>query len=292
MLPRLLLLLGALLFSTGGAAIKGTSLGAWEVAGYRSGIAALTLLALFPSVRRELGGRAFAVGATYAATLVLYVGANKLTTAANAIFLQSTAPLYLMLLAPRLLGERTRPRDVAAMAGIALGLAAFFVGTEAPRASAPNPFAGDLLGAASGAAWALTVLGLRASGRDGAEAGLAPVVAGNLVAFAVCLPFALTAEPSVAPTSLGQDVGLLLYLGVFQVAVAYVCVTRGLREVPALQSSLLLMAEPALNPVWAWLAHGEVPGPWALGGGVLILGVVGVTAAPRASGVRGQRLSQ
>ena len=301
MWARIQLLLAAVLFSTGGAAIKGVELSAWEVACYRSGIAALTLLVLMPSARRGLGRAAFGVGVAYATTLTLFVGANKLTTSANAIFLQSTAPLYLLLLAPWLLKERTRTRDVVAMAGIALGLAAFFVGTEEPRASAPDPLLGDLLGAGAGLCWAVTVLGLRALGRREDGAGLAPVVAGNLVAFAACLPFALAARaaaqaaadaayvpggatPAGETAHFARDLTLLLYLGVFQIGLAYVFVTRGLRKVTALEASLLLMAEPALNPFWAWLSHGEVPGPWALGGGALILGVTVVKAVAEASG--------
>ena len=90
--PRLQLLATAVLFSTGGAAIKASALSTWQVASFRSGIAALVLLVALPSARRFWTRRSLLVGLAYAATTILYVAANKLTTAANAIFLQSTAP--------------------------------------------------------------------------------------------------------------------------------------------------------------------------------------------------------
>src|SRR2546425_10171933 len=109
---RIEILAAAALFSTGGAAIKACSWSGWQVASFRSGIAALAVLVMLPAARRLPSGRALAVGAAYATTMILFVRANKLTSAADAIFLQSTAPLYVLLLAPLLLRERARPRDL------------------------------------------------------------------------------------------------------------------------------------------------------------------------------------
>ena len=136
---RLRLVLAAILFSTGGAAIKATTLTAWQVAGFRSGIAALALLLLLPESRRGWTWRTLLVGVAYAATLLLFVVANKLTTSANTIFLQSTSPLYILILGPLLLHERIRSRDVVFMAAVGLGLALFFIEREAPLATAPDP---------------------------------------------------------------------------------------------------------------------------------------------------------
>src|SRR6185436_18210309 len=105
---RLLLIAAAALFSTGGAAIKATSLTGWQVASFRSAVAAAALAAFLPGARRRWTWGTVAVGAAYAATMVLFVLSNKLTTAANTIFLQSTAPLYLLLLGPWLLHEPIR----------------------------------------------------------------------------------------------------------------------------------------------------------------------------------------
>ncbi len=269
-LARLALVVAALLFSTGGAGVKACSMTSWQIAGFRCGIAALVLLVAVPGARAGFSWRAAGVGVAYAGTLVLYVLANRLTTAANATFLQGTAPLYVMAIAPRLLGERSRARDLLFMGALAAGLVLVVRGGDAPSSSAPDPATGNLLGVATGACWAATVLGLRALARredTTADAALAPVVLGNLLAFLACLPWALPVE--TAPS--GGDLGVLLYLGAFQIGLAYVLVTKGLRRVPALEASLLLMLEPTFGPVWAWLLHGEVPATTALLGGLLVL---------------------
>lgn len=264
-LHRLQVLGAALLFSTGGAAIKATTLTAWQVASFRSGVAALALLLFLPAARRGWSPRVLPVGLAYAATMILFVAGNKLTTAANTIFLQSTAPLYLLLLGPLLLGERVRRRDVGVAAVVGAGMVLFFVGAEEPVATAPDPALGNALAAASGVAWALTVAGLRWIGRGGG-ASLPTVVTGNLLAFALCLAPALP----VAGAGLA-DWATIGYLGVFQIGLAYVLLAAALRHVPAFEASILLLLEPALNPVWAWIVHGERPGPWAIAGGALIL---------------------
>jgi drug/metabolite transporter (DMT)-like permease len=265
---RLQLVAAAILFSTGGAAIKATTLASWQVASFRSAIAAAVLLLLLPAARRGWSWHVVPVGIAYAATLVLFVSANKLTTSANAIFLQSTAPVYVLLLGPLLLREPIRRQDLAFMAVVGTGLALFFVGAEAPAATAPDPRLGNYLATASGVFWALTLMGLRWMGnRGGAEGSSLPtVVAGNLFAALACLPMAL---PVVGATA--TDWATVSYLGVFQIGAAYLLVTVGLKHVPALEASILLLVEPAINPVWAWLVHGERPGPWALAGGALIV---------------------
>ncbi|HEX8392045.1 MAG TPA: EamA family transporter [Longimicrobium sp.] len=266
---RLQLLGAALLFSTGGAAIKSTTLSSWQVAGFRSIIAALAIVLLVPAARRGWTWHVVPVGISYASTLILFVTANKLTTSANAIFLQSTAPLYMLALGPLLLRERVRGRDLAFMTPVALGMALFFVGAEAPAATAPDPARGNLLALLSGLTWALTLVGLRWMGnRAGGDGSAVPtVVAGNLIAFLACLPMALP----VAHSTPG-DWAAVGYLGVFQIGAAYLLLTAGIRHVPALEASVLLLLEPALNPVWAWLTQGETPGAWALAAGALILG--------------------
>lgn len=254
-----------MLFSTGGAAIKGTSLTAWQVAGLRSLIAAIALVVLIPRARRHWSVRNWLVGLVYAVTLVLFVAANKLTTSANAIFLQSTGPLYVLLAAPWLLREHVRRKDAFFMLAMAAGLALVFAGKQVPLASAPDPAAGNLLAALSGATYGFTVMGLRWIGSRDAEASLNTVVAGNLCAAAACLPigFPIHATPI--------DWAALAWLGVFQIGCAYLLLSTGLQHVTALDASLLLLAEPVLNPVWAWAAQGERPGGWAISGGALIL---------------------
>lgn len=262
------MLLAALLFSTGGAAIKACSLPGWQVASLRSAIAAATLLLILPEARGRWSGRAVAVGAAYAATMVLYVLANKLTTAASTIFLQSTAPLWVVLLGPWLLAERLRGRDLGFMVVLALGMALFFAGAGPPTATAPDPARGDVLAALSGVTWALTILGLRwlATGPDGGGVFGPALICGNLLAFAAGV---VAAPPFAWPSAVD---GLVLgYLGACQVGLAYLFLGRGVRRVPAVEAALLLLVEPVLNALWAWMLHGEAPGPLPIAGGAIVL---------------------
>jgi DME family drug/metabolite transporter len=265
---RLQLLGAALLFSTGGAAIKAAGFDAWQIASFRSGIAALALWLMTPAARRGWTWSGALVGIAYAGCLTLFVLANRLTTAANTIFLQSTAPLYLLFLAPWLLKEPVRREDLGFMLAVGAGLVLFFVGVEAPAATAPDPERGNLLAVASGFCWALAVCGLRwMTAGQGRGSPAAAVVSGNLTAFLVSLPMALPLGSH--PWS---DWALIGYLGVFQIALAYVFLTSAIHSIPALEASVILLLEPVLNPLWAWLVQGETPGPWALLGGAIILG--------------------
>lgn len=268
---RLELAGAALLFSTGGAVIKATTLTGWQVAGLRSAIAAVAVLLLVPASRRGWNGRTLLVAVAYAACLVLYVTANKLTTAANTIFLQSTGPIYILLLAPWLLKERVTRRDLLVLGVMVVGLLCFFAGAEPPLRSAPDPALGNILAAAAGFAWAFVVMGLRWLGRSPAEGTTDPamsaVALGNILAAAAALSVGLPLGHPGAGDWLAVS-----FLGVVQIGVAYLLMSRGVRFLPAFEASVLLLIEPALNPFWAWLVQGEVPGAWALGGGVLILG--------------------
>ena len=142
-----------------------------------------------------------------------------------------------------------------------------FLGTESPVATAPNPQLGNALGAASGVAWALTIVGLRwMSRRKEGDAAIAAVALGNIIACAAALPMALP----IAAMSLA-DTLVILYLGIFQIGLAYFCFTRAIRHVPAFEASIIVLLEPVLNPIWVWILQGEKAGPWALAGGALIL---------------------
>jgi drug/metabolite transporter, DME family len=253
------------LFSTGGAAIKATSLTGTQVAGVRSLIAATAVLLLLRDARRGWHLRHAPVALAYAGTLITFVLANKLTTSANAIFLQDTAPLFVLLLAPLLLHERVRASDLVFMAAIAIGMALFFVSAERAHATAPDPARGNLLGAVSAVTWALTLIGLRWIGRTGASA-MPTVAMGNILVALAVLPLVWPLA-GLTPT----DAAVLLWLGVFQIGLAYVCLTRGISRLPALEATTILLLEPALNPIWAWLVHREKPALLSLVGGAIIL---------------------
>lgn len=269
-IPRLEVLGAAFLFSTGGAAIKATTLTPFQVAGFRSGAAAIALALMLPAARRSISWRTVPVAFAFAATLLSFAIANKLTTSAATIFLQSTGPFYLLLLSPLLLHEKIRRHDLAFLAALAFGMVLLFAGTPPAQATAPDPALGNLLGAASGLFFALTILGLRWLARDeqpGESRGAGAALLGNVIAFALMFPLSLPVA-NVTP----RDVAVVVYLGALQIALAYVLLTRALRLVPAFEASLLLLLEPTLNPLWAWLLLGENPGGWTLAGGAVILG--------------------
>ncbi len=265
----------AVLFSTGGAGIKGSSFDAWQVTCLRSAIAAVALFVALPAARRRWSGSVVATGGAVAVTMMLFVAANKLTTAAHAIFLQSTAPLYLLLLGPWLLREPIRRRDLFFVALMAGGLGLVFFGSQEPLASAPAPALGNLLSVAASVTWAATLLGMRWMSRAGGETSAAAttVVAGNVIAALATAPAALP-----LPAAAAGDWALIAYLGLFQIGLAYVIFLAAIRRVSAFEASMLLLLEPALNPVWAWLVQGERPALSALAGGALIFAATGVKA--------------
>lgn len=267
LVPRLQIFAAALFFSTGGAAIKLTHASGAQVACLRAGIGGLALFLLLPTARRGWTRGALAVGCAYAFQSVLFALANKLTTAANTILLQATAPIYVVLLAPWLLRERPRARDLLTLCIIALGLVLIVRGDVTPGLTAPNPALGNALALASGVGWALTVVGLRWLASDASRGGTMPaVVAGNAIACVACLAFAFP----LGGIEL-RDWLVLGYLGVFQIGVSYACLTAGVTRVHALEASLMLLLEPVASPVWAWLVHGEAPGAGTLAGGALIV---------------------
>ena len=268
-------MLAALLFSTGGTAIKACTLSGWQVASFRSGIAALALLAFLPESRpfRQPGAwtpRALLASVAYAATLVSFVLANKLTSAANAIFLQATAPLYLLVLSPLVLREKIRRPDIAVFCCVGLGAILLMTASHPTDTGTSPSELGNMIGLASGFFWAWTLIGMRWLAKRGGSAGTAEatVAAGNVLSFAACLPMALAAGFALS----GKDTAILLYLGIFQIGLAYVLLVKSVRRLPALQVGTLLLAEPMFNPVWAWVFQGERPGARVIAGGLAIVG--------------------
>lgn len=254
---RLLLLAAAVLWSTAGAAIKRSGLEALQIAGGRSLVAAAFLFLAVRDARLRPTPRLLLVAAAYGVTVVLFVVATKLTTAANAIFIQDTAPLWVLLLSPWLLQERPTKGELLAVPVYAAGLGLFFLDDLAPGQAVGNAVA-----LVSGVFFALAIIGLRHL----REEGPAALTWGNLLAAAVALP----AWPS-GPAAVPADLAIVLYLGVFQLGLAYLCFSRGVMGTPAIEASLIILVEPILNALWTFLVTGERMGPWAVGGGAVVL---------------------
>ena len=273
----LLLVAAAVLWSTGGLFIKSVDWDPFAIAGTRSAIAALVVLMYLrrPKIRWSLPQ--FLGGAAYAATVVLFVLANKLTTAANAIVLQYACPVYVALLGAVFLGERVSARAWITVAVTLGGIVLFFL----DRLS-PGGFTGNMLAVVSGMSLAVLVICLRKQ-KDGSPTE--SILLGNLFAVLVCLPFMFRSAPSL------RGMAALAFLGVFQLGFSYIIYSRAIRHVPALQSIIVPIIEPVLNPVWVFLFVGEAPGPWAVAGGVIVIAAVVVYSALDAKQGRADRVN-
>ena len=263
--PLLFVLAAALLWSTGGLFIKWTSLSGLELSFCRSFFAAITVAL----VTRHEGFRFNTITALasvlYAALLILFVLATKATTAANAIFLQYTAPVYLLVLEPLIYKDKFRLRDLVTVLVCVAGMVLFFVGKLRTQ-----DVAGNLFALASGLCFALYFLCLRhPKAREVNRA--ASVIYGNILAVLVTAPWGLAAIPHLKL----HDAGSVAYLGVVQLGIAYALFTVAMaRGVRSLDAGIVCYVEPLLNPLWVFLVLGERPSQWALLGGAMIIAAV------------------
>ena len=255
----------ALLWSTGGIGIKGIADSPLKVTFYRSLFAAIALFIVFG---RDVWGRrrwkstaAFiAAIVCYGACLTAFVIATKWTTAANAIFLQYAGVIWVLLLSPLVVREPMRARDVIAIVVAISGMALFFVGKFETRG-----MAGNAMALVSSVFFAGLILALRRE-HDAAQAA---VTWGNVVLALALLPFVAN-DLALTPKSFG----VLAFLGLFQIALAYAFFVRGLKYVTATQASLTGMLEPVANPIWVFLMLGERPSVYAMVGGAIVLAAI------------------
>ncbi len=275
--PILFVVAACLLWSTGGVLIKATSLSAFELSFGRSLLAAAAV-ALF--TRREgfrINGVTAVAAVLYAGMLLLFVTATKLTTAANAIFLQYTAPIYILLFEPLLYRERFRLRDIGVVAVCIAGMALFFVGKLRPE-----DISGNLAALASGFCFAFFTLLLRHPQAKKVNRA-ASVIYGNVFLALVMAPAFFS---GVGLALSGRDAAIIAFLGIVQIGLAYTLFTLGIaRGVRSLDAAIVGYIEPVLNPIWVVLFVGERPSSWAILGGAIILGAVifhTLRAAPKA----------
>jgi DME family drug/metabolite transporter len=264
--PLLLVVTAAVLWSTGGLFIKWTSLSGLELSFGRSLFAAITV-AIF--TRREGFGlnRITALASLlYAALLVLFVLATKQTTAANAIFLQYTAPVYLLIFEPLFYKEKFRWRDLIVVIACVAGMSLFFVGQLRPQ-----DVTGNLLALGSGLCFAFYFLLLRHSKSRNVNRA-SSVIYGNLLVVLIAAPAGLKALPHMT----SHDALSVIYLGVVQIGLAYTLFTAAMaRGVRSLDAGIVGYIEPVLNPIWVFIVLHERPTQWALlGGAIIVLAVV------------------
>lgn len=255
-------IIAAILWSTGGLFIKILPQSALVILFYRSIYAGLLFLFIFRSKALKVNRLSIAASIFYALLLVTFVNATKLTTAANAIFLQYTAPAFVLLLEPRIFRIPLRPINVITVIFSFIGMALFFVDQLET-----DSWLGIAFAAVSGLALTGFVLCQRLNSANYQENS---ILLGNLWVILYVLPWIyddLSATPS--------EHGILLFLGIFQIGLGYIFFTYGQRILPAIESSLIALLEPVLNPIWVLIGYGEMPSRWAIiGGGIIILSLI------------------
>ncbi len=258
--------ISALLWSTGGLFIKVITLDAYQISFYRSGIAAITIL-IISVIRKvklkfEFDRISFFCSITYAFILILFVIATKLTTSANAIFLQFTAPIYLLVLEPLFLKTKFEKRNFIALIFCFLGMTLFFFG----RLDLSN-ITGNFFAIGSGICFALFSLFLKWKKQlHKSESTIIYIIAGNILVCLLCLPVIID-KLALNVTQLS----ILLFMGVFQIGVSYIIFNEGIKYISATESIIIAMLEAILNPIWVFIGVGEVPTIYSISGSVIIL---------------------
>ena len=255
------MLLCATLWSTAGIFIKMVPWSPFVIAGWRSLIAGgIALLFLRGQKLRFVWTRhSRLAGLALALTMTLFVIANKMTTAANAIVLQFTAPVFIVIFSALFFGKKFRSADVVTVLVTMAGISLFFF----DKLSAGHQL-GNVIALGAGVAFAFYYISLGDSPED---ERMSAIIIANGLAFLACLPFTFTAQPVVTPVS----VLFIVLLGVFQLGIPYVLLAKAAEHCPPLACCLLGAVEPLLNPLWVFLLDGEAPGPRALAGGAVVI---------------------
>jgi drug/metabolite transporter, DME family len=277
---RLALLAAGLLWSLGGLIIKSLPVSAMGITFYRSLFAALCLIPLLrgktlPKLTDSLIG----IG-MYATLLFSYVASTQGTTAANAIFLQYTAPIYAMVFGPWLFREPANRRDLVTLVIAMFGMALLFFGSFQGGERVPL-----LLGALSGLMFGFFILWQRRlryahpiAVTTTNNLGVA-VIAGLVLAYNQPADLGLPVR-AVSDAVAFRHLGTLVVMGALQFALPYVLFSYGLRGVGGVEASLLLLVEPLLNPFWVALGVREVPSTSTMAGGAIILGALVLRYVP------------
>ncbi len=248
----------ALLWSTGGLFIKLVDWHPMAIAGMRSLIAGLVLVAFLKKPQFTFAPAQILAALAHSATMILFVAATRSTTAANAILLQYTAPVYVALIGWVLLKEKPSPHHWAALAAVIFGMVLFF-----KDELEPGYLIGNIMALASGVTFALFSLFMRMQ-KNGSP--MESMLLSNALTFLIGIPF-FRAAP--APDLTGWM--SLAALGLFQTGLSLVMFTRGIVRITALSAMLIAALEPLLNPVWVFFFAGERPGLWSVVGGLVIL---------------------
>ena len=259
------MLICAALWSVAGIFIKLIPWNGFAVAGMRSLIAGLTIAVYMLITRRRyiLSRRMVVGGIMTAGVYTCFTVANKLTTAANAIVLQFTCPVFIVILSAIFLKQKIRKNDLAVVIATLAGIALFFFDQLKP---------GYILGnfVAIAAGMFMAVMFILVGNMEGDER-FSTITNGQFLTFFVGLPFIIATKPEFTAAATAS----ILVLGVFQLGISYILYVKSTQYCPPLACCLLGALEPLLNPVWVLIFDGERPGVWALIGGIIV--VVSIT---------------
>lgn len=259
------MLICATLWSIAGIFIKLIPWNGFAVSGMRSLISGATIAVymLFARHRFVLSRKTFLAGVFSACVYTCFVCANKLTTAANAIVLQFTSPVFIVIFTALIYKTRIRKADAVVVTLTLLGIALFFFDQLKP-----GYILGNLVAIAAGVFMAGMFMTV---GELEGEQRFSGILIGQCLTFLVGLPFIIATKPVFTPTATIS----ILILGVFQLGISYILYVKATRYCPPLACCLLGAMEPLLNPVWVMIFDGETPGIFALIGGVIV--VVSIT---------------
>jgi drug/metabolite transporter (DMT)-like permease len=253
----LLLLAAAILWSLGGVLIKSIDWTPLAIAGSRSLIAVVVIGLVMPGVWTKISWRILPGALAYAGTVVLFVIATKLTSAANAIFLQYTAPIYIAIIGPWVLHEKTKPLDWLLIFVALCGVALFFVDQLSFEG-----LSGVIAALASGMSFAWLTVFMRWHRNESPESIL---LLGNVLTL-------LFASPWMIPIGNLERNGIwILLLGVLQLAIPYLLYSQAIKHIRALDAAIISIIEPILNPIWVILINGERASGWSVVGGTIVL---------------------
>lgn len=256
-----LLIITSFFWSSGGVLIKNVHLNPLAISAGRSLIAALVIW-LFVDKPLNFKSKDKLLGAFfYAMTVILFVIANKYTTAANAILLQYTAPIYIIIFGNAFLGERSYLYDYITIAAVIVGMIIFFLDSLNGGGTL-----GNVIAVLSGVAFAFTAIFMR---KQKDYNPLESVFWGNILTGIIC-SFGFFLEP----VKDGQSLLLLVILGVFQLGIPYILYSKAVKNVTALEVTLIPIIEPLLNPVWVFIFNNEAPTVLPLiGGGIVLISI-------------------
>jgi len=278
----MLVVIAVFLWSTGGLFIKSTTIDAYQITFFRSLLAALTVLILTRKQGLKINAFGLLTSVIYALLLILFVWATKKTTAANAIFLQYTAPIYILILAPFVIGEKFHIRDLITVIVVLIGMSLFFVGQLRLE-----DYQGNIAALGSGICLGLYIMLLRHPKADGFNPVIA-VIYGNFLLAIVNAPAGLSAIPIMT----AMDWFAVSFLGIIQIGISYILFVKGVKAgTRPLDASLIGFIEPLLNPVWVFIFVGERPSRWALLGGAIIITAIAVHSVRQYAGNRALKMA-